>query len=104
MGDLRSAYDETVGTNGLVEEVDGALVAAGRAIADEIDHAVENLSGQERTKALYLMPHLMNILREMYATPKSRKEADLGQEVARGKLAEIRELRKRPAPSKKRTG
>ena len=104
MADLRDAFDSSVAANGLVEAVDAALVESGRKIADEIDYAVENLEGQERTKALYLMPHLMNILREMYATPKSRKEADLGQEAARDKLAEIRELRKRPAPSKKRTG
>lgn len=78
MGNLRDAYNETVKANRQADpKVDAALVEAGRAIANEIDFAVDNLEGQERTKALYLMPHLMNILREMHATPEARRVAGL---------------------------
>lgn len=103
MGDLLDAYDATVRANGeLVGELDAALVAAGRVIASRVDDATTDGEGQEVTKALYLLPHLMNVLREMYATPKARAEAGLGKEEARGKLATVRDLRNRPAPSKKR--
>lgn len=75
MGDLRDAFDRTTDANRkLVGGVDDALVAAGRAIADQVDFSVENLSGAERTKAMYLMPHLMNVLKEMLATPAARAE------------------------------
>ena len=104
MGNLREAFDETVAANGqLIDGLDAALTEAGRKIADRVDEATESGEGQEITKALYLLPHMMNVLREMYATPKARAEAGLGKEGARGKLASVRELRNRPAPSKKRT-
>jgi hypothetical protein len=103
MGDLRSAFDRSVTANReLVGALDDALVEAGRQVADRVDAAMEMGEGQEVTKALYLVPHLMNVLKEMYATPKARHEAGIGKEAARGKLAEVRDLRKRPAPSKKR--
>ena len=73
MGDLRDGFDRSVDASSLVTEVDAGLVAAGRKIADQIDHATDNLTGQEVTKALYLTPHLVNILREMLATPAARK-------------------------------
>jgi hypothetical protein len=102
MGELRDAFDASVEASGLIEPVDEALVESGRKIADRVDEATTTGEGQEVTKALYLLPHLMNVLREMYATPKVRREAGVGKEDARGKLAEVRDLRKRPAPSKKR--
>lgn len=103
MADLRDAFDKSVAANReLLGDLDAALIESGRTIAERVDIACESGEGQEVTKALYLVPHLMNVLREMYATPKSRKEAGLGMEDARGKLADVRDLRKRPAPSKKR--
>lgn len=103
MGDLREAFDRSVAANAqLVDKLDDALAEAGRAIADRVDEATDLGDGQEVTKALYLLPHLMNVLREMHATPKARLEAGIGKEDARGKLASIRDLRDRPAPSKKR--
>ena len=101
---LRSSFDESVRANKqLIGGLDDGLVASGRVIADRVDEALETGEGQEVTKALYLIPHLMNVFREMYASPKSRREAQIEEEAARGKLAEIRDLRNRPAPSKKRT-
>lgn len=96
MGELRDAYDATVKANAQLDtKVDAALVEAGRKIADEIDNAVENLTGQERTKALYLTPHLMNVLREMHATPKARTEAGIEKTKggAGGKLAQLQSLK-----------
>jgi len=78
MGALREAFDVTVKESSEVnKDLDAALVAAGRALADEIDYAIDNLTGQERTKALYLMPHLMNVLGQMLATPAARRAAGL---------------------------
>lgn len=86
-------------------ELDAGLVAAGRGIADHLDNtlhelvvkleefaesaephqvtrladAIEKLS-QRIDKAIYTTPHLMNILREMYATPKARVDAARAKE------------------------
>lgn len=103
MGDLREAFDRSVGENPqLLDGLDAALIESGRKIADQVDEATATGVGQEVTKALYLLPHLMNVLREMYATPKARVEAGIGKEGAGGRLAEVRDIRKRPAPTKKR--
>lgn len=100
---LRGAFDRSVEANKeLVGDLDDALVEAGRTIAGRVDDAVAEGEGQEVTKALYLVPHLMNVMREMYATPASRRAAGVEVEVHRGKLAQVRDLRGRPAPSKKR--
>jgi hypothetical protein len=102
-GNLRQAFDDSVEANRhLVAGLDSAIVESGRAIADRVDDALEQGEGQEVTKALYLIPHMMNVLREMYATPKARRDAGIEEEVTRGKLAQIRDLRGRPAPTKKR--
>lgn len=91
MAGLREAFDAAVAANRRVTDVDGALVAAGRKLADQIDHVTVNGEGQEVTKALYLMPHLVNILREMLATPASRTAAKVkGEEQAGGNLARLR--------------
>lgn len=102
MGDLRDAFDASVEACGLTER-DRALAAAGRKVADRIDEATATGEGQEVTKALYLVPHMMNILREMHATPASRLAAGIKDEDAvDNKLAAVRSIRKRPAPTKKR--
>lgn len=111
-GKKRLAFDRSVraalanenAEQRLDAELDAALIAAGRGIADHIDgldaefektleHTREVLNNSTDTlalaralealdkiaqrvdKATYLTPHLMNILREMYATPKTRVEA-----------------------------
>lgn len=95
MGDLRDAFDQSVEANGLVLDVDAAVVEAGRTIADQIDFAVENLSGPELTKALYLMPHLVNITRELLATPAVRKD----MKKPEGKGGKLSGLRSVPKPA-----
>lgn len=94
MGDLRTAFDQSVEANRqLVGGLDDSLIEAGRKIADRVDEATATGEGQEVTKALYLVPHLMNVLREMYATPKARHEAGIGKEESGGsKLGKLRSV------------
>ena len=72
-GDLGAAFEETVAATDTTG-ADAALIQAGRTIADRVDQAILTGEGQEVTKALYLMPHLVNVLRELSATPSSRAE------------------------------
>lgn len=96
---LREAFDASVATSTQVQDVDAALVEAGRQIADRVDEAVATGEGQEVTKALYLLPHMTNVLREMLATPASRNAARLAANTHEGgKLAQLR------AVHDKRTG
>jgi hypothetical protein len=91
---LREAFDESVAASAETNpRLDAALVEAGCKIADRIDAAVESGDGPELSKALYLMPHLMNILREMLATPASRQAAGLNaKEGVRGNLGKLRSV------------
>ena len=91
---LRDAFDRSVETSeDLHPDVDAALVEAGRKIADRVDEATATGEGIEVTKALYLVPHMLNVLREMQATPASRKAAQ-GAVPAEptGKLARLRAI------------
>ena len=73
---MRQAFDQSAQTSEeLDRDVDAALVEAGRKIADRVDEAVATGEGQEVTKALYLVPHMVNVLREMLATPASRSSS-----------------------------
>lgn len=87
--ELRAAFDASASSaTDLHPTVDKALVEAGRKIADRVDEAVA--SGNER--ALYLLPHLVNILREMMATPASRAAVQETATPREGKLAELRSI------------
>lgn len=79
MGDLAAAFERSVKANAdLKVDLDAGLVEVGRRIAAQIDKATAGvLPEQEATKALYLTPHLMNVLKEMFATPASRKAAGM---------------------------
>lgn len=92
---LRNAFDESAKTSSEVNPGwDAALIEAGRKIADRVDEAVATGEGQELTKALYLIPHLNNVLREMLATPASRQNAQGATPPAPrdGKLAQLRAI------------
>lgn len=89
---VRDAVDESIRGNRELREIDAGLVAAARAVADRIDNAIATESGSELTKALYLIPHVTNLLREMLATPASRNSANLTKEVVGGKLAQLRSI------------
>lgn len=83
MGDLLTAFERTVGAKPRQDQ-DAALIETGRQIAAQIDCAVETLQGSDLTKALYLSPHLVNILRELLATPAARHAAGLSDDAAEG--------------------
>lgn len=78
-GPLRKAFEEAILNNHHIEDIDRSVVEAGRAIADAIDKitADPEATPTEKTKALYLTPHLISILRELLATPLARKSAGL---------------------------
>ena len=90
---LREALDASIEVNRHLLPEDAGLVAAARAVADRIDVAVSEADGQELTKALYLIPHVTNLLREMLATPAARLKAELPDEPVSGKLAQLRAIR-----------
>lgn len=90
---LRQAFDASVATSAHTSEVDTALLEAGRTIADRVDAAVASGNGMDATKAMYLLPHMLNVLREMLATPASRQAAGVAAGTAKGsKLAELRAI------------
>lgn len=73
---LLNAYEHTVETlreQGTLDPSDETVIQSGRMIASQIDYATTHGTGQEVTKALYLMPHLMNVLGELGATPEARR-------------------------------
>lgn len=94
---LLKAYDRAIEANDRLDPEDDALVAAGRKIAAQIDYAAEYLTGQELTKALYLMPHLVNVLKEMLATPSARKDLKDASEGTSGKLSSLQDAARRHA-------
>lgn len=75
---LIAEFRRTVAATASVKpDVDAALVAAGETICRQVDATLAEPSATptDKTKALYLLPHLVNILREMEATPKARTES-----------------------------
>jgi hypothetical protein len=95
---LREAFDRSAETSQELHEAwDAGLLEAGRKIADRVDEAVATGEGQEVTKALYLVPHMVNILREMLATPASRNAAkeDAPAAPVETKLSQLRAIHHR---------
>lgn len=80
MAGLLTAFDAAVAGNKQIEAVvDDAVVATGRSIAKAIDDILADpeATATDRTKALYLAPHLVAILRDLLATPLARKQMGL---------------------------
>lgn len=90
---MTDAFDATVGAL-KTEPEDESIIASGRRIAERIDTAAASGDALAETKALYLLPHLMNILRELGATPAARAElkakAKSGDTDKRAKLTALR--------------
>lgn len=68
---LTSAYDQTIDELTL-DTLDQALVALGRRYCEQVDAASGLGDPIAVTKALHLIPHVVNILRELGATPAAR--------------------------------
>lgn len=90
---ITASYEEAIKALD-IEAEDAAVIAAGRAIARQIDYALQHGTGQEVTKALYLVPHLMNVLRELGATPAARHQLQdyAGEAGAKRKNEPVDEL------------
>lgn len=91
---LTTAYEEALATSTATEDVDKALVEAGRTIAAQVDAAIANGVGLEITKAMYLMPHLVNVLDKLLATPASRANLTAAETPREGKLAQLRAVQR----------
>lgn len=99
-GPLLKSFLQAVSANrNIAPGIDDAAVEAGKAIADAIDKitADPTATPTEKTKALYLTPHLMSILKELLATPLSRKMVGLALEAPReaSRLTLIQEAAKK---------
>lgn len=68
---LTEAYDKTIDALEVAEQ-DSALVAFGRRYCEQVDAASGLGDPLAVTKALHLMPHVVNVLRELGATPAAR--------------------------------
>lgn len=68
---LTSAYDQTIDSLEL-KDIDQALVALGRRYCEQVDAASGLGDPTSVTKALHLIPHVVNVLRELGATPAVR--------------------------------
>lgn len=90
---MTNAFDSTVEAL-KTEPEDVSIIASGRRIAERIDAAAASGDALAETKALYLLPHLMNILRELGATPAARADlkakAPNGNDEKRAKLTALR--------------
>lgn len=91
---IASAIETTLSEVG-TEAADAALVASVRQVARQIDYAVAYGTSVEATKAMYLLPHLWNGLRELGATPAARAElkAKVGGRGGDEKRAKLEALR-----------
>lgn len=79
MATLLEAFNSAVESNKQVEDVDAAVIQTGRSIAATIDAVLADpeASASDKTKALYLAPHLVSILTQLLATPMARKQMGL---------------------------
>lgn len=101
MSDLKASIRATTDAMTWLTPADRAAVDLAYEYAAAIDQALKSDDVAAAAKALYLGPHLLNTLAALGGTPAGRKALELKEE-ARGKLASVRDLRERPAPSKKR--
>ena len=79
MASLLESFEAAVEANSHITDVDAAAVQAGRSIATVVDRIVadDNATPTEIAKTLYLVPHLIGILKELLATPLARKQVGL---------------------------
>lgn len=84
-----------------IDDRDVALVEQAKTYARQID-AVPMDAGQDRTKVLYLGPHLTGVLRELGLTPKGRAEIEklLAQAKETASKAEADAKEKAPTPAR----
>lgn len=93
---MRAAFDASL-AEVKTTPADQALIEAGRLICDQIDSAGASGDPVGLQKAMYLIPHLVNVLRDLGATPAVR-DAVTGEvrspEVRENELAEFKRKRR----------
>lgn len=101
---LEDAVELSVDSSDVVDLAkDAALIVAAKKLATQIDRATETGADLEvGIKGMYLIPHLANLLKEMQATPASRRAvSQASKETSNGDRlidfqAEARRLRGKP--------
>lgn len=91
-GPMMKAVDETLAALKL-EPADAAACAAARRLAIQLDASATVLDPTVQTKAAYMMPHLINVLRELGATPAARASLKNAKGDESGKSAKLTALR-----------
>lgn len=98
-GPLLKSFEDALASNTHTEAIDDAVIQAGRSIAQAIDDILADPAATptEKTKALYLTPHLVSILRELLATPLARKSLGLAaaEQKKAGRLTLIKDAAKK---------
>ena len=99
---MAAAFEKTAeqaASDRKTRDIDASLVESGRSIARQIDVALLDPLAN-RTRVLYLIPHLLSVLREMQATPAARLQiAGIGAAAVNGPRTE--EAPKQAGPSKR---
>lgn len=90
-GELERAVEDSLASMTLTGADAGAMQLA-RTYAGQIDAVLATGDPYERTKALYLGPHLLNALSALGGTPAGRKAASEGKGAVGGQLAQLREV------------
>lgn len=91
-GPMMVAVEETLAALKL-EPADAAACAAARRLAVQLDASATVLDPTVQTKAAYMMPHLINVLRELGATPAARAAVKNAKGDESGKSAKLTALR-----------
>lgn len=78
---MLSAFEATVGELQL-QKVDQTLITAGRRLCEQMDMTAAAGDATQLSKSMYLIPHLINVLREMKATPAAREALEQAAPVA----------------------
>lgn len=78
---MQEAFEATVKTLAPAP-ADVALIEAGRWVVRQIDAAANSGDPVVESKAVFMVPHLVNILRELGATPQTREEMRTQAEAA----------------------
>lgn len=99
MPTMLESFNTALEGNPHITAIDGATVEAGRKIAGAIDKITADTTATptEVTKALYLTPHLISILKELLATPLARKQVGLAtaEKKTASRLTRIQEAAKK---------
>ncbi|APT85326.1 terminase small subunit [Corynebacterium aquilae] len=97
VGHLETAVIESIEARGdAITPADNAAVVMARSIAQTIDETLEDYEADraEKTKVMYLMPHLLKQLTVLGCTPEARGEI---KQAAEESKAEARTASKQPA-------